>query len=181
MHDCRKKHERTRLSHKYCVNNVIHCLTVGSLMWPHPGLNTKALCRLHHLWMVRDVWPGVETGAVIGQHPSTAHQAVADWLCVQVGGAFGGPLEVFLRTGRMLQRPPQPARGTVAPGICLVCWNGPASVALQLSHGSLCILRGWGLHRSAHYAFGHHLHNRQPGRAHYPPGGDCGRTEETHL
>lgn len=46
--------------------------------------------------MVRDV---KETGALIGQNTSTAHEAVTDWLCVPVGGASGGKLEVFALTG----------------------------------------------------------------------------------
>lgn len=40
--------------------------------------------------MVSDVRPGVERGAVVGQYTPTAHEAVADWLCVQVGGALEG-------------------------------------------------------------------------------------------
>lgn len=45
------------------------------------------------------VKPGVEAGALIGQNTLPALEAVADWLCVLVGGAFTGRVEVFLGTG----------------------------------------------------------------------------------
>lgn len=63
--------------------------------------------------------PGVEAGALIGQNTLPALKAVTDWLCVQVGGAFTERVEVFLRTGWVLQRLTQPARGAVATGIGL--------------------------------------------------------------
>lgn len=40
---------------------------------------------------------------------------------------------------------------------------------------------GWGLPRSAHHAFVHHLHRRRPGGAHRPPGRERGGTEGTNL
>lgn len=77
--------------------------------------------------MVRDVGSGVESGAVVGQYAPTAHEAVTDWLCLQVGGFSVEVVEVGVFTHRLSI---SAARGSEAPGIGPDRQNEPAAEVL---------------------------------------------------